>query len=731
MKKLIILLLCMMVLFSSALAEIVLPESVLSQREMQDRFLLNLIGFGSGMNLDKNALRLSVSKSGQSVVDADMQTGSNFFDFDGTVIGLPLHLQFTDTALFTVMGDKVQKLPYSALTQTSSSGMTLPQITPELLQRLSSMVVTKVILPSVKLQQKNGQFYYILDINETQIIALGDEIAADSELAAVFSLFTGGKPFPDMWKTWRAFLRSGLVPISLHAEAAFIGGLVDVSATANVLENVIAIQAKSNGNGLDFGLKVNDQISVAGLVDWANDILKVQINAGTVSERFVFEHTNTGLNIECALANDTDSLAAWIKVKDKSVEGFFELCQTDYLGGNQTVQGSGKYDILSGVLTAQLNLPSEILAVLNGKPENDIYKAELTVSQNGTVFATGNGVFTNTVEQLSAAISLTVENETGTLDAVYAKQTGIYGVKIEGPDAFCVEGSGRFAKDEVYGRFTVDQSGERSARAAFALENNDELFSVFIREDSLFGGNLRNVLDVHAEYDKASGSFSGTYWMPVNHNRIELQGQVNDSMFRRRGSSSRDGSIDMTVMRDQDSFMGNMALRSYSMGLNLTGNFLWSRNAKTLAFTVPMFTLNASLIQNNNGLPMDLRVSLQDQNRTVIEIKASRDGIYFSRNGRVTTISGRFKDERTLTLEIVQNADRPVPGPHFTVNLAVDKDQLQAEVLSEDTGLYAASCKWIEKSEIENLSERKDAVTNPMLLEQLLYQMMFPSENKN
>lgn len=723
--------LSLLLVFSSALAETAVPEPVLSQDKLSEQFIGNLIQFVNNMDDEAKGLSLSISEIGHPLLSTDIRLLDNALDISGTVNGQPVHVQFSGNAVSAEIGGEVYMLPYSMLFGMGSGGYGVPRIGRETLERLSGIVLSKVILPSLKLQKIDGVLHYVIEISEPQLIALGDEVAADAELRSILSQIVGGNDFAAVWAQLRSALESGQIPVSISADLAVAGNGVMIKAGIIVLDNTIQLEAGVEPSVCMFNLTVNDSVEIAGMADFATGALKCSASAADFTAELDCEYPDNCLQFAFALRQGRNALTARLTETNQSLDGFFEVTQPYGAGEQQVCKLDSHYEKQTKVLTSRLELPANTAVDLNGAPENDSYHLVLSASyaeSTGTV----DLICTDTDELMSAELAVYSDDfPVMTGRAAYAKGNGAFSLRTDTPVGN-VEGSGKLSWKEAFGTFTVSESGQTLDQAAFSFLDDRDVRRLSVSVDEYGESTMVRTLDVFAEYDKFSQGFTGTFWTPRNHNRIEVQGQIDDSLFRLKGTSSRMGSADIYLMRDRGSLIGNAVIRVPALQLSLTGNLLWSGTAKTLAFSTSAFNLNASLISRYDGFPLDLRLSVQDySNRAMIEIKASRDGIYFSQNGRVTTIYGTFEDEHTYSLRITQNAERPATAAGLNVIMTADANQLGLTITDDtDTEYLDAVCTHLAKSEVELFDPAK-AVLDPQLIEHIAAIISNPLQDGN
>ena len=307
---------------------------------------------------------------------------------------------------------------------------------------------------------------------------------------------------------------------------------------------------------------------------------------------------------------------------------------------------------------------------------------------------------------------------------IYAKQSGAFTTRYDAMGVRSMEGSGMINAEETFGTLTFREGDVVNAVLSFSFVNNSNTLSLSVTIDALTGDSMSRVFTLHAEYDKISGGFTATCWIPQNHNRLEIQWVHEGSVWRLKASETKIGSVDATFLYDGSSLMGEFTGQIYRAGGSVTGNFLWNPCAKTLVLTTQLFRLNASLIQDGNGMPTDLKISWQGTRKPVYyEIKVNRDEIYFSKAGKVTTISGAFKDEHTCSVIITQNAGRLGKEYHFIADVRADQDLLQI-VVTDDAGekLFEAALYRAEKNRIEFLYDEENAVElTPEIADSILH----------
>ena len=128
-----------------------------------------------------------------------------------------------------------------------------------------------------------------------------------------------------------------------------------------------------------------------------------------------------------------------------------------------------------------------------------------------------------------------------------------------------------------------------------------------------------------------------------------------------------------------------------------------------------------------HGIPVNdkrvLRICRKLGIKSAIKYASNRDELYFSKNGRVTTISGAFKDEHTCSVTVTQNAGRLGRENHFIAEFRADPDLLQIEVTDDtEEKLFEASLYHAEKGGMEFLYDEENAVElTPELADSILH----------
>ena len=674
MRKLIALFVCLMLLISPAYAAENVPEAVPTQAELGKNFFSDLNQFVSGTNLSENALKLELSANDQPVVTGTLEADGDVLNAEAVVDNIPFQFRFGEDAIYAYAKGQSYYIPYSNLAGIFSEIFGLPiSISPdsrETIMRLYDAVLRNIITPGLTIEKSDESLHIVFDLNDEMLLALGDEILENPELRAMLSALSEDTDISETWAYLHGMLESGQFPITLHADIRSDASAKAIRASGNIGGVPVSVSVDLAESGVAFSIESLPFVEISGAGDYLTGDLECHAD---VAGAFTFGLSFTG--------------------SDK-------------------------------ILSGQLTLPEGIVAELNGTPAENGYRIFLTVTQEDVTIATAEFLCTEAEDVSTAEIWVNSEDQTVfTGEFIYAKQTGAFSTWYDAMGIRSMEGSGMITAEETFGTLTFREGDAVNAVLSFSLVNNSNISGLSVTVDALTGDSMSRVFTLHAEYDKISQGFTGTCWIPQNHNRLEIQWIHKDSVWRLKASETKIGSVDATFLYDGNSLMGEFTGQVYGAGGSVTGNFLWSPCAKTLVLTTQLFRLNASLIQNGNGMPLDLKVSYQETRKPVYyEIKINRDEIYFSKAGKVTTISGAFKDENCCSVIITENAGRLGKEYHYYANIRADRDLLQIMV-TDDAGekLFEASLCHAEKGRIEFLYDEENAVElTPELADTLL-----------
>ncbi len=675
MRKFISLLVCMMLLISPAYAAENIPAPVPSQAELEESFFSVLNQFISGTDLSENALKLDVSANDQPVVSATLEADGNALNAEAVVDDTPFQFRLDEDAIYAYANGQSYYIPYSNLSGILSELTGLPisisADSREAIIQLYDAVLRNVITPGLNVEESDDSLHIVFDLNEEMLLALGDEIVGNPELRALLSSILGDTDISETWAYLHSMLESGQFPISLHVEIRSGVSAKAIKASGNIGGVPVSVNADLSESSATFSIAALPFVKISGSADLLTGDLECHADA---ADAFTFDLSFTGK---------------------------------------------------TGILTGQLTLPGGIVADVNGAPAENGYRISLTVTQEDVTIATAELLYTDGEAVSTVEIRVNSGDQTVfTGEFIYAKQSGAFTTRYDAMGVRSMEGSGMINAEETFGTLTFREGDVVNAVLSFSFVNNSNTLSLSVTIDALTGDSMSRVFTLHAEYDKISGGFTATCWIPQNHNRLEIQWVHEGSVWRLKASETKIGSVDATFLYDGSSLMGEFTGQIYRAGGSVTGSFLWNPCAKTLVLTTQLFRLNASLIQDGNGMPTDLKISWQGTRKPVYyEIKVNRDEIYFSKAGKVTTISDAFKDEHTCSVIITQNAGRLGKEYHFIADVRADQDLLQI-VVTDDAGekLFEAALYHAEKNRIEFLYDEENAVElTPEIADSLLH----------
>lgn len=674
MRKLLSALLCMLLLCSTCLAEGTVPVAPPSQEELMEAFLANVLGFFGGVDVKEDALRLDVSALGSDVLAAAVQQSEGLMDIDVTANGTPVHIQLTGDAIYGLIDGALYKLPYenipgimSQLSSVQANGTSGSR--PVNVQQLQSvlMFAANELNSAVTTEPtENGQ-HILVDIDEARLVALGDALAAYAPFIEVYTAVTGRSDLAITWPMLRAMLEGGQLPASLRIEITTEGVTGAIDVKARLAEAQFDMSGHADDTSADFNLTCGDG------------------------------STGVDFHFDAAMA-------------DGALGGSFTLKP---IGDEaQAVNGEARIDLATGRLTGRLDLPEGFTVDLEGEGTADGLRATVTASQNGATLGTLDCTLSVSEELATIKAVLTAGGETvmeSSLDI--ATQTGAFSLHADFADGTCLEGLGEASDEGFRCTLTGEKDGTLYVKYVMMCADDSEAYSYFVRGDVFDGKKMNRTVEMYFDIDKRSGSFTGTWWTPQSRSRIEVQGQVTDDLFRFRGNANMYGSLDLTVMRDaEDRIMGDV--KASGLAGSLTGNFLWSPSAKTLVANLPTLRMNASLIQNDDGMPMDLRLSWQDiKGKRYVEAKVSKAGIYYSENGHITTVTGEFADEHTYVVEYIRDFGKRMDEYRATMRLTAQDDALKLEI-TDGSGevLYEVALSKAEQTEVGLLADDGDAI---------------------
>ena len=728
MRKLLSLLVCMMLLIAPAYAAEDIPAAVPSQGEFEESFFSAVNQFISSTDLSENALKMDVSASGQPVVNATLEADGDVLNAGAVVTGTPVQLRFDEESIYAYAGGQSYFIPYSNLNGILSelTGIPISAVGSQTIMRFYDAVYRHIITPGVTVEETDESRHVVFDLNEKMLLALGDEIVEDPELRAALSSLPGDTDISETWASLHGMLESGQFPITLHADIRSDALTEVIEANGNIGGVPVSVNIDKTESGVAFSVAARPFLKISGAADHLTGEAECHVDAAGVFSFDVSCTRSDGfLHFMMKAEAGTGLLSAVLDETEDSFNGSFACNYSDSAGEAKSVQGQGRFEKATGILTGQVTLPDNRLADLNGAPAENGYRISLTVSQDDVTTATAVLLVTGT--EAVSTVEIRVDSQEQTVftgEFNYARQTGAFSTQYDAMGVRSMEGNGMITPEESFGTLTFREGNAVNTVLAFSRVNNSDTASLSFTADALSGDSMSRVFTLSAEYDKISGSFAGTCWIPQNYNRLEIQWVHDDSVWRLKALESKIGSIDATFLYDGSSLMGEFTGLVYGAGGSVTGNFLWSPYAKTLSLTTQLFRMNVSLVQNGNGMPIDLKGTYQETRRPVnYEIKINRDELYFSKNGRVTTISGAFKDEHTCSVTVTQNAGRLGRENHFIAEFRADPDLLQIEV-TDDTGekLFEASLYHAEKGGMEFLYDEENAVElTPELADSILH----------
>ena len=720
--KRILSLLMVLLLMSPALAEVVIPDPVPSQAELQDAFLANLNGFfydGTG------AMDLTATRNGEPILTSTLTETEELFDVAASFNGQPLHLQLTQEGLYVELDGRCYALLYQDLAQALSalSGRQVITFDHTAAMNLANALTYDVILPALSYEATEEGNRVSFDLSGESLAVLGDKLMGDSQTR---SLLTAMLQLPDpeaAWQQLRDQLVAGEIPFELHAQLTTEDAAQSIRLDADLFGLAAELTATVDGSGTDFNLSAG-ALTGFGHMDENGQTLHAQLGPSVVD----LTTTPEGLTLDV----DASPVTFDLSVDEKTAAGSLIYTQSAYVqpdpaqpGSMQEVQilnGSFNFDRTTQVLTGTAQLYDGTLAQLQGQPEEESYRTHLTLAAQGSTYAAADCLYTNTDQVFALDVStIQADDSVASLDFACAKATGAFSLQVNALDGSSVSGEGVIGWVDTHGHLTLQQDGRVYSQVDFSCVNDRQHFTVTFETDALVDQDMVRIFEFYVNVDKAAGTYVGTCW--TSRDRLEVQGQLSESLFRLKASSLRTGSLEATAYRDGDAVIGSASGSLMTYG-SFSGNVLWSPSAKSLSYTTTArgwsTNLNASLVQDVNGAPMDLRFNYVNPARPMnrIDLRVNPAGIYLGTGNAVTKINWRAQDENTFVVTVVSGASR-YSGAVAVLTVTVEEDRLVIQAqCGEET--YELKLEGVEPQDIAPLSDQAAETITPEVLDALL-----------
>lgn len=738
MKKIFALCICLCLLSCTALAELTVPTLPPSQSEMRTSFLMNLLQFMLGTDFDRDALSFELTQNDQTLASALLQSAEGVIDLDGNFGGLPFRAELTDDALLALYDGQLYKLPIAQFVP-STSDVTVDaaeenvDVAQELLEMLDVFHNT-VVMPSISMEEVDGDQHIMIDCSAERFIAFGDAIFGNEQFQALFSMMSPDINIASAWPELRAQLESGQIPISLTADVTMGVSGLSGKGEGILFGTTFSLDFNDDGENVVFNGECGGVHKVSGSYNLYTGAFEYHSASGDARKLdAVYSPDMMGWVADVNIVRETDAMT--LHVKDDL--NAFSLTSSHTLSDKETRRdGSFTLDKETMVIDGEFHV-EDVTAVLAGAPTEDGYQATLDVTQGGNPVHSVDFVLVDNDEMV--AVTLNSVREGGDLiwssNFAIATETGAYTYRYDSADGAFIDSSGVINDEETSGVVECGQDGAVNTRFEVCRINNDSVYSqsytgytVLARE-----GNMSKLYESSFTFDKVTNGFFGAYRIPGRHIDIQAQGVCSDSVFKLKvdAQGRTSGRLDLSWIEGEE---GTMATVDFAtIGLSLTGDMLLSPYMKSLSAVINnQNRVRATLSQDEYGIPQELQISGNVYGMpglmmrpTSFSLVATKEQLIVKVDGRTTVIKGGFRDAHTYVLDVVQNEGMGNREFHYEISATADPGQmvLRLDCLSTGDCLEARLAR-ADKTGFESLAGRDDAlVVTPEMLQQMLQSM--------
>lgn len=726
MKKLLALILCLIMTFGVAHAELEVPQPKPTQEELQMGFIGSIFSFLPNLNLDEKAFHFEVTQEDQALLDALLQQVDGVFDFNGTVAGTPIRAQFTSDAILVSYEEQVYKLPYQTL---MSLGQGEAAVDPTAIMELFTSFVESVIIPSITVEStENGQ-HIVIDITQEKLaeslVDLGDSIADNDQLLTALGI----SDFSETWQQLRSMIESGVLQISLHADATIEDTSANIKADGSFLGMPFELTASSEDTAADF-LFTLGEITFSGKADIATGAYDFHgVGFTEMSYDIVFQPTEEGWSYSL---NTKQGESEVVTCTATLTEAAFDTTLTCNVDG-ETLTGDIHFDRGTAALDATITCPESmggIVLKITGEKNETGYHILATVTQSDMLLATVDALYTETDEMMGLELSVTTGEENAselmTASLAYAKATGDFELKYKDVDGTYCNGEGIMTAEQQSCTLDIGRNGRQMQKIVLDRLSNDKdyTYRFTVYQDMRYRGTLDRVMDTTFDLDKETGAFRGTYQQVREQVKIIYQGIFTPGMANFRLDSSaygrNSGMIEGTARWDEK---GLSAQYSYSDGYDVwSGNLIWTDAMKSLSFNGDYQEFLITLEQDGDGIPRALRLMSSDGRSNTTDIAIDGRGIRVDNNGEITEITGYFADSNTYRIDVAPYMRNGMVENGLHVDFSV-KDDVLSMVVVDDLGVkhFEGIITATEKGEFEALDGSEAIIeVTPEILESLL-----------
>lgn len=735
MKKILALCVCLCLLSGAALAELSVPTLPPSQSEMRMSFLTDLLQFVLGTDLDRDALSFDLTQNDQTLASALLQKAEGVLDLDGNFGGLPVRAELTDDALLALYDGQLYKLPIDQfMPSTPDAAADAADGNADAGQELIKMLDVfrdTVVMPSISMEEVDGNQHIRIDCSADRFIAFGDAIFANEQFLALFSMMSPDFNIASLWPELRAQLASGQIPLSLTADVTIGFSGLRGKAEGALFGTTFSLDFNDDGENVVFSGECDGVHKVSGsynLYTGAFDYHSVSGDARKIDA--VYAPDMMGWTADLEIVREAHAMS--LHMKD-DIDAFSLTSSHTLSDAQARREASFTLDKETLVMDGEFHV-GDVTAVLAGAPTEDGYHATLDVTQGGTPVHSVD--FVLAVNDDMVAVTLNSIREGGDLiwssSFAIATETGAYTYRYDGADGTFIDSNGIISDEETSGVVDCGQDGVVNARFEVRRIDDDSVYSQSYTGYAMLAreGNMSKLFESSFTFDKATNGFFGAYRIPAQHIDVQAQGICGDSVFKLKvdAQGRTSGRLDLSWIKGDEGVMGNLDFAS--IGLSLTGDLLLSPYMKSLSAVINnQNRVKATLSQDEYGNPQELQISGNiygmpglRMRPVVFSVVATKEQLLVKVDGRTTVVKGGFRDAHTYVLDVVQNEGMGNRELNYEFSATADPGQLILRLDSLSTGDYLeARLARADRTGFESFAGRDDAVAlTPELLQQML-----------
>ena len=742
MKKILALCVCLCLFSCAALAELTVPTLPPSQSELKTSFLTNLFQFILGTDFDRDALSFDLTQNDQALANALLQSADGVLDLDGNFGGLPVRVELTDDAILALYDGQLYKLPLTQFApSTTDVTVDAADSNVDVAQELDKMLAVfrdTVVMPSISMEEVDGDQHIRIDCSAERFIAFGDAIFGNEQYQALFSMMPSDFDIASVWPQLRAQLESGQIPLSLTADVT-----IGVSGLSGKGEGVLfgttfSLDFSFDGENVVYSGECDSVHKVSGSYNLYTGAFDYHSASGDQSIDAVYAPDEAGWTADVDIVRETGAMT--LHMKDDT-EAFILTSSHTLSDAQSRREASFMLDKETMVIDGEFHI-GDVTAVLAGAPTEDGYHATLDVAKGGNPVHSVDFVLVDNDDMV--AVALNSIRDGGDLiwssSFVIATETGAYTYRYDGADGTFIDSSGVINDEETSGVVECGQDGVVNARFEMRRVDDDSVYSqsyigyaVSARE-----GNMSKIFESTFTFDKETNGFFGAYRIPAQHIDVQAQGICSDTVFKLRvdAQGRYSGRLDLSWIEGEE---GSLAAVDFAtIGLSLTGDLLLSPYMKSVSAVINnQNRVKATLSQDEYGIPRELQISATIYGMpglmirpVVFSIVATREQLLVKVDGRTTIIKGGFRDAHTYVLDVVQNEGRGNGEFHYELSATAEPGSLTLRLDSLSTGDYLeARLTRADRTGFESLAGRDDAlVVTPEILQQMMQSVEAPPE---